>query len=113
MYSETWFDSEDDVPNVTGYKPYYLNRTWKRGGGVALFITGELDCELLTDFSFITTHYEFLAVKFRSLVFAVCYRPPSADVSELLLFLDSFFEFLNCHHFNLILGADFNINLFV
>lgn len=79
MFSETWFTSEKDVFMIPGYKPFFANRTGKRGGGVSMLVSNRLSCELLSQFSSITPNYETLVIKTGSCIFCVCYRPPDSS----------------------------------
>lgn len=111
MFSETWFASEDDVFTFPTYKSYYMNRTGKRGGGVAMLISSKIDCELMSEFSCISPLYEILTVRCGTSVFCVCYRPPSNNVRLFFSFLDSLLEFVSEKKYALILGGDLNINM--
>lgn len=86
FFSETWFTSEHDVFVMPGYKSFYANRTEKRGGGVSMLVSNKFSCELISEFSSITPHYETLAVKTGSCIFCVCYRPPVSVASIFLNF---------------------------
>lgn len=86
MFTETWFECEQDVFAMPQYESYYMNRSGKRGGGVCLLISNRIRCELLSDFSIVTTDYEVVTVKSGSHIISACYRPPGGDTSKFLIF---------------------------
>lgn len=110
MFSETWFACEEDVFKLTGYKPYFVNRVGKRGGGVSMLISNEIECELLPAFCRATPDFEALVLKSCKYLFCTCYRPPCGDVTLFFSFIDSLLEFANAQNCYIILGGDFNIN---
>lgn len=111
MLTETWFESTSDVFTIPQYKSYYMNRVGKRGGGVCMMISNEIQCELLPDYSSVTPDYEIVTVKSGSHIVSACYRPPGGDDFKFNCLLDSFLEFVNSHNYQVILGGDLNINL--
>lgn len=76
-----------------------------------MMISNIMQCELISEFSLITPDYEVVTVKSGSYIISTCYRPPSGDISNFLVFLDRFLEFITFHRYQLILGGDFNINM--
>ncbi len=45
---ETWLNEEKGVDfHIEGYELHYMNRTNKRGGGVALYVDSDLKCKLI------------------------------------------------------------------
>lgn len=86
MFTETWYTDNFDIFCLPSYKTYILNRTFKRGGGLALLIKEDINCDLLSDYSFITKDVEVLCLRKNQNIFAVVYRPPDGSIS-------AFFEF--------------------
>lgn len=41
MLTEIWFNSFNSVPTLPGYNCFFANRTNSRGGGIAIFISGD------------------------------------------------------------------------
>lgn len=113
MLTETWYSDEDSVLCLPAYNTNFLNRTCRRGGGVALLTKKNLCCEILSDFSAVTKDYEILCLRNNQNVFAVCYRPPDGNVTTFFEFFHTFLSFVNESNYNIICGGDFNINMLV
>lgn len=111
MLTETWFTQNSDVLDFDNYATFYLNRCSRRGGGVAMYIKKETQCNLMTDITTMTENYESLCVQLGNTVLAVMYRPPSGDSSAFLGFLERLFQFVGENGYSLILGGDFNIDM--
>lgn len=111
MLSETWFTDNTNVLNLPMYNSYFLNRTECRGGGVALIVKADISCEMLSDYCCVHNDYEMLSLLIGESIIAVCYRPPSGNLSSFFAYLESFFEFANENKCNVILGGDFNVNM--
>lgn len=92
LLSETWYTDSSDVVKLPMYECYFLNRTESRGGGVAIMIKADLSCEMLTDYCCIDKDYEMLSLLIGQSIIAVCYRPPSGNVSSFFAYLESFFR---------------------
>lgn len=112
MITETWFTPNDIVPGIPGYKNFSVCRAQKRGGGVAMYVSDALSPKLLPQFTAVTPNYEALSVLVNNTIFAVLYRPPSGDVNHFIDFVDSLLEYASYGRYRLVLGGDFNINLF-
>jgi hypothetical protein len=85
--SETWLNSsvtnwEIDIP---GYKLYRLDRKYKKGGGVCVYLRDSLKAKLLKSLSQINEsgfHQLWLTVqhaKLKSIIVCVAYRPPDCQ----------------------------------
>lgn len=111
MLTETWFTQNSDVLDFDNYATFYLNRCSRRGGGVAMYIKKETQCNLMTDITTMTENYESLCVQLGNTVLAVMYRPPSGDSSAFFGFLERLFRLVGENGYSLILGGDFNIDM--
>lgn len=80
MLTETWYSDESEVLRLSLYHTYFLNRTAKRGGGVAILATRGTVCELLSDFSTVTDDYEVLSLRVNKNIVSVVYRPPDGNI---------------------------------
>lgn len=111
MITETWYSCEGDVLSLPGYKSFFLNRHDRRGGGVLQFVSEQLSCSLLSDFSKINIDYEALTLQYKTYVFAVIYRPPNGNLKIFFDFLDRLLDFVSTNGLRVIIGGDCNINL--
>lgn len=111
MFSETWYQSDSKILNLPGYNTFYVNRANKRGGGVAIYVTDEKKCEILSEFSQVTDDYEVLTLVCQKQIICVIYRPPTGSVLHFLDFLEEFLDFARQNNYNLICGGDFNLNI--
>lgn len=111
MLSETWSTSAIDIFTMANYKTYYLNRSGLRGGGIALLVSNDMECDKLDSYSLITDDFEILSVCTGTFVFSVCYRPPKGNVAKFLEFYDYFLSFIADNKYTLIAGGDFNIDM--
>lgn len=111
MMTETWGTNDEPTFTLDGYNTFYLNRTHKRGGGVALLVTTKKSCHIVPEFSKITDEYEILTVQFKDELISVIYRPPNGSMASFMQFYENFLEYACCNNFLLISAGDFNINL--
>ena len=63
--SETWLTSDSDLNmyQLEGYDMFHINRTEKKGGGVALFTKKYLKCKVLKDLSVCNDMFEIISVE--------------------------------------------------
>lgn len=47
MLTETWCTNDQDVFRLQHYKTFYLNRSDSRGGGVAVLVQENIECQLI------------------------------------------------------------------
>uniref|UniRef100_A0A3B5QVU5 Reverse transcriptase domain-containing protein n=1 Tax=Xiphophorus maculatus TaxID=8083 RepID=A0A3B5QVU5_XIPMA len=114
--SETWLNEENKNNfQINGYELHYVNRSSKRGGGVALFADSEIRCKIKDTMS--TTvegvmemiTIEVLSEKSRNIVVSCVYRTPG---SNLELFTEKLIELIEMSkNKTLFLCGDFNIDL--
>lgn len=110
LFTETWYRDDGSMVELDGYRIFFLNRTNRRGGGVAIYVDSSLKFELVSEFSTITNDYEMLTIKLNRDIVSVLYRPPGANASLFFAFYETFLDFVNGNNLRLICGGDFNIN---
>lgn len=111
MLTETWYTCNDEIYKRDGYRSFFVNRSSRNGGGLVILLKNMFDCDILSDFSFISNSVECLTVTSNNSIYSVAYRPPDADVNIFIEFLDRLLTYVNNNKFNLILGGNFNIDL--
>lgn len=93
MITETWYTLEDQVYRQDNYNTYSLNRTKKKGGGLAVLIKNGIDSQIVPEFSFINSDIECLTLKSRNYVYSVIYRPPDSSVNNFTSVLEKLFNY--------------------
>lgn len=111
MMSETWYANDNDVIRIPRYKAFFLNRTDSRGGGVAMYMKENFDCEILEDLSYLSCHIEILTVKNNDQMFSIVYRPPQGSVGEFLRSFDRVLCYASDNRLKSCVGGDFNIDI--
>lgn len=104
--TETWYTLQADVYKPSGYQSFFLNRSHKIGGGLAILTKSGLNFELISEFSFITADIECLTLKFCDHVCSVIYQPPDSDLGKFFDHFDSLLEYLDRNRFRVIIGGD-------
>lgn len=115
LVSESWL--VPSLPNalvdMPGYGIHRNDRTWKRGGGVAVYIRDDLEASLLASSDCANPErpeYMFLKVKLRDniIVVGVVYKPPNvAFLSD----LENIISLIVPEYQHVIIMGDFNVNL--
>lgn len=108
ILTETWLTKEDIPPHLFGYKCETVCREEKRGGGIAIYLKDNLQCQIMDDFTRMDEHVESLFVKISNTIVAALYRPPSGNVLEFMYFIEKVFCTFGSKQF-IILG-DVNID---
>lgn len=111
MLTETWYQSDRDVLEISGYSSYFLNRRSRRGGGVLVLAKNFLKCDMVADFTQMSDDFEALTVTCDRNVFAVVYRPPRGNTSAFFSFLDALLGWVNNSGYNVFIGGDVNIDM--
>ena len=117
--SETWIDDSFDVNyiNIDGYNLYHINRNYKKGGGVALYVKNNLKCKLIVEQSVAHTDlYECVVIelcfeKSKNVIISCIYRAPGSDLDSFSESLDTMLGHLTMNNKILYVCGDFNINL--
>lgn len=109
--SETWFKNKSST-SIPGYKEFTVNRGERHGGGVAVYLSNELDGKVIAYSNGESLYPEFLmlevSLKYDKILVACMYRPPKIG------HCDIFFNELTSHiikyKYTIVCG-DFNIGL--
>lgn len=115
--SETWLTEEKGVEfHFEGYDFFYVNRTNRRGGGVALYVSSDLKCKTIESMTNATEDLmECLTIeiemkKQRNIVVTCIYRTPGSSITTFNNKLEQLLFGINENKVSIICG-DFNINL--
>ena len=114
--SETWLKKDSSIPELEGYNFVHQPRNNSNGGGVALYISNQLNYKSLDKCTIVVNDVlECLAVelvmdKGKNIVISCIYRKPGSPVDSFIDILDNLFSSL-CKRKNVYLCGDFNINL--
>lgn len=111
MLTETWGRNDDQAFSLDGYNAFSLNRSNKRGGGVALLVTMKKNCHVVLQFTVVTDDYEILTIRCKHELISVLYRPPNGSIASFLLFYETFLEVVCNNNLHLVSAGDFNINM--
>ncbi|KAH9371852.1 hypothetical protein HPB48_011416 [Haemaphysalis longicornis] len=111
MLTETCYPCNDEIYKRDGYRSFFVNRSSRNGGGLAILLKNMFDCDILSDFSFIMNVVECLTVISKNSIYSAAYRPLDPDLNIFIDFLDRLLIYMNNNKYNLILGGDFNIDL--
>ena len=89
LLSETWLTEHSPPLGISGYEVYRQDRTYKKGGGVAILISTKLRCTERHDLSskLVETECVTLDIKLKSgenCIISSMYRPPNSDTSTFL-----------------------------
>lgn len=85
--SETWLNEEQtSTVQIEGFDLYTINRSNKRGGGVALYIRSSYHSEIIRNMSFsiynltecVTVEIHFERAK--NIIIGCVYRPPTTNI---------------------------------
>lgn len=112
MITETWYNDDSDIFRLPSHDTYFSNRILKRGGGLSILTKKGIDCDVLSDYSFITKDVEVLCLRNGQIVFAVFYRPPDGNLLAFFEAFETFLVFINDNQYNVICGGDFNIDMY-
>lgn len=114
--SETWLKSHisNKSVEITGYKLLRADRMFRRGGGVALYVSTKLKTRIVsTSFTGVRelfkSNYLFIEITFPDsvILFGVTYKPPATDE---LPILDNILSQLIPKYDDVVLMGDFNEN---
>ena len=87
--SETWLNSSilNAEVEIQGYRIHRLDRKYKRGGGVCIYVRNNLKSKVLKDLSYISNlglHQLWVQIqlnKNKSIIVCVTYKPPNCPVT--------------------------------
>lgn len=69
MLTETWCTNDQDVFRLEHYKTFYLNRINARGGGVAVLVKENIECQLMERYCLMPSDFEVLTLHVDKVVF--------------------------------------------
>lgn len=118
-FSETWLKDDNTSPaltNIDGYNLAHDDRHGKKGGGVALYISTELNYSIRTDLRFPTNqNYETLFIELetkpKNTIVGVIYRPPDSPFYPFIDHLNNTIKKINKENKPAFVCGDFNFNL--
>ena len=115
--TETWLDSDSNIPfALQNYDYIFNNRQVRRGGGVALYISKDFNFNICNEFSISNDILESLFIEIfvpgrKSIMVGVIYRPPNGNSQDFLLQLGNFLKDPFFNNKDCFLMGDYNINL--
>ena len=95
---EIWQDKNNT--QINDYNKTTLTRTNKRGGGLALLTSPELDKKIIKEMTFINSNIEIQTVKLKTtnkntIIISNIYRPPSHLNANFNIFIEKLTDALN------------------
>ena len=118
--SETWFnDSTVNLYNLPGYSASHVYRKQKRGGGVSVFVSDNINYHCRRDLDVADENFEAVFVEFnkedvrydRNIIVGVVYRPPGADIEKFIELTSLLLDTIKKEKKYCYLMGDYNINL--
>jgi exonuclease III len=118
-FSETWLNDSNSSPalnSIDGYNIAHCHRNFKRGGGVALYISNDLNFKIRHDLNLKNSdEYESVFVEIEShpknTIVGVIYRPPDRSPQSFIHNLSNTVNLINNEKLPSFICGDFNINL--
>ncbi len=118
-FSETWLNDNNSLPSlndIPGYTVAHCHRRFKRGGGVALYISNEFNFKIRHDLNLTNCEdYESIFVEIESYpkhtIIGVIYRPPDKCPQPFINNLATTINLINREKLPSFICGDFNINL--
>ena len=116
MLVETWLNKNNDKRlKIPGYQFFGFHRKQKRGGGVGILVSQELQCRTRKDLCLNVLNFESITLEIRtnSDSFFVCtiYRPPNSKEKELIKHYKKLLgKFNESQMEKLIIGLDHNMD---
>ena len=116
-FTETWLNKNRMIENIIpGYRSYHSMRSESvsYGGGVAIYISDELNSVEIESYTKNLAHIECIFAKVShsggNLIVGSCYRPPSSNVNDFINEINNIFS-QNTSNSDYILCGDYNLNL--
>ena len=117
LFVETWLNKHNAKRfMLPGYRFYGSHRKNKKGGGVGVLISQDLECRTRKDLSLDVANFESITVEVKTHTdsFFVCsvYRPPNSKLKEFLKHYKRLLgKFTKKQHEKLVIGIDHNLDL--
>ncbi|KAH9376601.1 hypothetical protein HPB48_005812 [Haemaphysalis longicornis] len=109
--TETWYRHDNDVLKIPGYDSFDINRTSKRGGGVAILVKTKYSADVLSNHCFCKDDIEMLTVKMARQAFSVIYRPPHGNLASFFGTFERELFFFTSEKVSSFIVGDFNIDM--
>lgn len=110
MFAEKWYRDDCALLHLDGYRIFFINCPYRRGGGVAVYVEAGRHFEPVSDFCKCTCDYEILTLKCNQDIVSVVYRPPDGNIVIFITFFETLLNY-SSNNFNFICGGDFNNNV--
>ena len=117
--TETWLNENNfNCFSMNNYEYFGTNRVDKRGGGVGLYVSKQLECKIRND---LTTNIEdIIETKFieivnsngKNIIIGVVYRPPNGNFATFESAMNTILEKIDRENKHCYLMGDFDIDLF-
>ena len=116
VLSETWNTENNlELCKMDQFNGFHTFRQNSRGGGISVFCDQTISASKCENVSRCTDDLESCAVKFNynslSFLILAIYRPPSGNIQNFTLELESILDVINLHTNTVIITGDFNLNL--
>ena len=99
LLCETWHSKNSPIPEIEGYNSVHKYREHKKGGGVAILISENLNYKLRPDLEISSEVYEhcIIEVKLKTEKIICCsgYRAPNTDIEVFLKEYEKIVENIN------------------
>lgn len=116
-FSESWLNLQTAPPPINGYSIVHSDRKHKRGGGVAIYISDDLNYSTRKDLDLpLNTDYESLFIEIdsehqKSTIVGVIYRAPDRVTHPFQEHFSTCLDVINKEKKNTFICGDFNLDL--
>ena len=116
LLCETWHSKNSPIPEIEGYSSVHKYREHKKGGGVAILISENLNYKLRPDLEISSEVYEHCIVevklKTENIICCSGYRAPNTDTEVFLKEYEKIAENINrINKTKVVIGLDHNLDL--
>ena len=116
-FTESWLTEDTyHLAHFDSYIPFHNLRENKRGGGVSVYVTKDLNATVLSHFTLSNCHIETLFLEIEvsgaKLICGTIYRPPNGDNNIFLSSLQGLVESIDRRNYKeIVITGDFNYDL--
>ena len=115
MLCETWQSKNNPIPIFEGYQVVQKYREHRKGGGVAILVSENLNYKRRPDLESNTNVLEYCAIEVKlareNVICCSCYRAPNTDVKIFQTEYESLLDRLKPCKSKIIMGMDHNLDL--
>ena len=115
MLCETWQSKNSPVPVIEGYQIVQRYREHRKGGGVAILISENLNYRRRPDLECNTSILEYCVIEVKlareNVICCSCYRAPNTDVNGFLTDYETLMNKLKNCRCKIVMGMDHNLDL--